>query len=115
MVDDYDQNEFVSSGKRWLIDNGIIDNHLIFDDLVLNLLCCSRHVKNVSLDIDRDRGTIVANIYMSALSFVFARKKKLIERIQMIAEPLSAHYVLDVRFFRHRKKIVGKDGNNNTQ
>lgn len=102
--------DFVSGGKSWLIDNGYLDNHLVFDDVILNLICCSKHIKNATLDIDNGKKKMKVNLYMPTLSFFIASKKKLAARIRSILDPLSAYYKIETQFYRYKaKKEVKND------
>jgi hypothetical protein len=95
--------DFVSGGKSWLIDNGYLDNHLVFDDVILNLICCSKHIKNATLDIDNDRKKMRVNLYMPVFSFFIASKKKLAAKIQNILDPLAQYYEIETKFYRYRE------------
>ena len=103
-----ERQEFVVAGKQWMLNHGVVDNQVIFDDVWFNLRFCSRWVKNVTLDVDLNNRKLYVNIFLGRFGILFANKKKLSNRIVMVLDPLSEHYGISINICRYKGDKTGE-------
>lgn len=103
--DDLDQEKFIRNTVNFLRDLNIMSENDL-NGIVLGSYASSKGVKHVEAFIDQKKHTVLVQLYLGRLSFLFYNRNKILKQLRENVAFYLGNYTLEaeIRLFKYGKK-----------